>query len=79
MEETLKQILAELKLQTAEIKFQRQLMQDLFHSKDAKNHNAQHIQKRMASLVGNISNMPGMDQPQAKALLNDIMGIIPGG
>ena len=62
-----------------ELKFQTKLMEDLFHSKDKRNVNAQHIQKHMGSLVSNIGKMPGMDQPQAQKLLKDLMNIIPGG
>ena len=72
MEEILKDILNELKFQT-------KLMENVFHAKDTKNVNAQHIQKNMGSLVSNISKMPGMDQPQAQKILNDLMNIIPGG
>lgn len=72
MKEILKEILKELKFQT-------KLMENVFHAKDTKNVNAQHVQKHMGSLVANIGKMPGMDQPQAQKILKDLLNIIPGG
>lgn len=72
MEEILKDILNELKYQT-------RLLENAFHAKDAKQVDAQHMQKHMASLMLNISKMPGMDQPQAQKILKDLINIIPGG
>jgi ketopantoate reductase len=72
MEQTLKDILKELKFQT-------KLMENIFHAKDSKNVNAQHMQKGMAMLMSNIGKMPGMNQPEAQKILNDLMAIIPGG
>jgi len=72
MEEMLKEILQELKFQT-------KLMENMFHAKDAKNVNSQHIHKNMGSLISNIGKMPGMNQPQAQKLLKDLMNIMPGG
>jgi len=62
-----------------ELHFQTQLMKDMFYRKDAKNHNAQHIQNHMGSLIANISKMKGMNTPEAQKILNDLLKIIPGG
>jgi len=70
MEEILKEILKELQYQT-------KLLEMVFHAKDAGQVNTQQIQKRIASIMANVTKMPGMNQPLAKQLLNDLIGIIP--
>ena len=79
MKQILNDILEELRSMRGELQFQTKLMKNIFHSKDAKNYNAQHIQKHIGSLIANIGKMKGMDQPEAQKVLGDLMKIIPGG
>ena len=72
METILKEILKELQYQT-------RLMENLYHRGDAANNSAKEIHKNVTKLMTEISDMPGMNSPQAKNLLKNLLNVIPGG
>ena len=79
MKEILEKIYLELKAQTDEIRFQRNLLEDMYHAKDEKQFNSAHMNKSMAMLIKNLNTMPAMQNPQAQEMVKNLMGLIPGG
>jgi len=73
MEEILKQILAELQLQT-------KLMEDVFHAKDQNKYQMAQFRIKAAALQKQMMAIPGLkDNPQMADFVKNLMSIIPGG